>query len=104
EYDDAVNFLDAYIKLHPGNSDIAYAYYLRALCYYERIADVRRDQQMTEQAMASLKELARRFPDTDYGRDAKLKLDLVVDHLAGKEMEIGRYYQKQKKYIAAINR
>jgi len=104
EYDDAVNFLDSYIKLHPGNSDVAYAYYLRALCYYERIADVRRDQEITQEALAGLKEVTRRFPDTEYGRDARIKMDLVIDHLGGKEMEIGRYYMQHKKYVAAINR
>jgi len=104
EYDDAANMLETYIKLHPGNQDIAYAYYLRALCYYERIADVQRDQEITQEALADLKEVVRRFPDTEYGRDAKIKLDLVVDHLAGKEMEIGRYYLKRKIYVGAINR
>ncbi len=104
EYDDAANMLETYIKLHPGNQDIAYAYYLRALCYYERIADVQRDQEITQEALVNLKETIRRFPDSEYGRDAKIKLDLVIDHLAGKEMEIGRYYLKRKIYIAAINR
>jgi outer membrane protein assembly factor BamD len=84
--------------------DIAYAYYLRALCYYEQIADIERDQKGTEQAMNALREVVNRFPDTSYAVDAKLKIDLCFDHLAGKEMEIGRFYQKQHLYEAAIGR
>lgn len=104
DYDDAIIKLDSFIKVHPGNESIAYAYYLRALSYYDRIVDVARDQQTTEEARQALKEVVARFPETEYGRDAKLKLDLVVDHLAGKEMEIGRFYLNKKAYVAAINR
>lgn len=104
EYDDAVNVIDSFIRLNPANPDTPYMYYLKALCYYNQIADVKRDQKITEQALESLSELVRRYPDTEYARDAKLKIDLVNDHLAGKEMEIGRFYLKDKKYIAAINR
>lgn len=104
KYDDALLALDHFIKLHPGNEDTPYAYYLTALCYYERIADVRRDQEMTDKAKKALKEVVARFPDTEYGRDAQLKLDLVEDHLAGKEIEIGRYYLKKGNILAAINR
>lgn len=104
EYDDAVIALDRFIQLHPGNEGIAYAYYLKALCYYERISDVERDQEMTELAMASLDDVIRRFPGTDYARDAALKLDLTRDQLAGKEMAIGRWYLEQGHYHAAINR
>ena len=104
EYDEAIIALDRFIRLHPGNDDIAYAYYLRALCYYERISDVERDQEMTELAMASLTEVARRFPDTAYARDARLKYDLTQDQLAGREMTIGRYYLRQGHHQAAINR
>ena len=103
-YDEAIIGLDRFIELHPGNPDVAYAYYLKALSYYEQISDVSRDQQMTRLAMESLRELITRFPDSRYARDAKLKLDLTRDHLAGKEMEIGRYYLKQGYYLAAINR
>jgi len=103
-YDDAIVALDRFIQLHPANKDVAYAYYLKALSYYEQISDVARDQKMTELAMESLNELATRFPDSKYARDAKLKLDLTFDHLAGKEMEIGRYYHNQGQYLAAINR
>jgi outer membrane protein assembly factor BamD len=104
KYTDAIGTLDRFIQLHPAHRDIAYAYYLRALCYYEQIADIQRDQKGTEQAMATLREVVARFPDTSYARDAKLKVDLCFDHLAGKEMEIGRYYQKQHLYEAAIGR
>lgn len=103
-YDDALLALDRFIELHPGDDNIAYAYYLKALCYYEQISDVRRDQKMTEEALSSLKQVKQRFPDTAYAKDAALKIDLTLDHLAGKEMEIGRYYLDRKQYQAAINR
>ena len=103
-YDEAQIGLDRYIRLHPGNRDIAYAYYLKALTYYERITDVVRDQLVTEQALAALREVVRRFPDSKYARDAKLKIDLTRDHLAGKDMEIGRFYLARGHYLAAINR
>lgn len=103
-YDEAVFALDRFIELHPGNKDIDYAYYLRALSFYERISDVRRDQAMTQLALEALQTVIRRFPDSKYGRDAQLKLDLTMDHLAGKEMEIGRYYLKRGQVNAAINR
>jgi outer membrane protein assembly factor BamD len=104
KYTEAIGTLDRFIQLHPAHRDIAYAYYLRALCYYEQIADIQRDQRGTEQAMNALREVASRFPDTTYARDAQLKVDLCFDHLAGKEMEIGRFYQKQHLYEAAIGR
>jgi outer membrane protein assembly factor BamD len=104
KYTDAIGTLDRFIQLHPAHRDIGYAYYLRALCYYEQIADIQRDQKGTEQAMNALREVVNRFPDTSYARDAKLKIDLCFDHLAGKEMEIGRFYQKQHLYEAAIGR
>jgi outer membrane protein assembly factor BamD len=104
KYTDAIGTLDRFIQLHPAHRDVAYAYYLRALCYYEQIADIERDQKGTEQAMNALREVVNRYPDTAYARDAKLKIDLCFDHLAGKEMEIGRYYQNQHLYTAAIGR
>jgi outer membrane protein assembly factor BamD len=104
KYTDAIGTLDRFIQLHPAHRDVAYAYYLRALCYYEQIADIERDQKGTEQAMNALREVVNRFPDSAYARDAKLKIDLCVDHLAGKEMEVGRFYQKQHLYEAAIGR
>lgn len=103
-YTDAIGVLDRFIQLHPAHRDIAYIYYLRALCYYEQIADVQRDQKGTADAMAALQEVVTRFPDSSYGRDARLKIDLARDHLAGKEMEVGRYYERQKLYTAAIGR
>nr|WP_132939310.1 outer membrane protein assembly factor BamD [Varunaivibrio sulfuroxidans] len=103
-YDQAINALDRFIQLHPANKDVPYAYYLKGLCYYEQISDVARDQQMTENAYATLKELIARFPTSPYARDAKVKLDLTRDHMAGKEMEIGRYYLRKGEYLAAINR
>jgi outer membrane protein assembly factor BamD len=103
-YDEATIALDRFIQLHPGNRDIAYAHYLKALTYYEQISDVVRDQGATNNAQKALKEILRRFPNSTYARDAKLKLDLTDDHLAGKEMEIGRYYLNRDHYLAAINR
>jgi len=103
-YTEAIGTLDRFIQLHPAHRDIAYAYYLRALSYYEQIADAQRDQRGTELAMAALQDVVNRFPDTAYARDARLKIDLGRDHLAGKEMNIGRYYQRQRLYAAAIGR
>ena len=103
-YTEAVNALDRFIELHPGNRDIAYAYYLKALSYYEQIADVRRDQEMTRQARSALQEVVNRFPQTKYARDAGLKLDLTEDHLAGAEMVVGRFYLNNGHYLAAIRR
>ena len=103
-YDEAVLALDRFIQLHPGNQDVDYALYLRALCFYEQISDVARDQALTMEALDALQTLVRRFPDSQYARDANLKLDLTLDHLAGKEMEIGRYYLNRGYVNAAINR
>ena len=103
-YNEAVIALDRFIELHPGNKDIEYAHYLKALSYYEQISDVARDQAMTQEALNALETLIRRFPDSKYARDATLKRDLTYDHLAGKEMEIGRYYLNRGHVNAAINR
>ncbi len=104
DYDSAIPALENFIELHPGNRNAAYAFYLRALCYYEQIADVTRDQGNTEEAQRALSDVIARFPNTPYARDASLKLDLVRDHLAGKEMEVGRYYLQRDLFLAAINR
>ncbi|HNS86564.1 MAG TPA: outer membrane protein assembly factor BamD, partial [Parvularculaceae bacterium] len=104
DYEDAVTTLDQFIALHPGNKDTPYAYYLKAMCFYERIRDVGRDQDFTNNAVLALNDVVRRYPETEYARDARLKLDLTFDHLAGKEMYIGRYYLKYGKHIAAANR
>lgn len=104
QYDDAIAALDRFIDLHPANPYVPYAYYLKGLCYYERISDVHRDQEMTEKALNVFQELVKRFPQTTYARDARAKIDLARDHLAGKEMVVGRYYLRQGYYLAAINR
>lgn len=104
KYNEAIMAADRFITLHPGNKDAPYAYYLKAISLYEQIVDVGRDQRRTEQAMAALRELIKRFPQTDYARDARLKLDLTQDHLAGKEMSIGRYYLKRGELVAAVAR
>jgi outer membrane protein assembly factor BamD len=103
-YDDAINAAKRFITLHPGHKDVAYAYYIVALSYYERIMDVGRDQSITENALLALEEVSRRFPGTLYAQDAEAKAVLARDHLAGKEMEVGRYYIKNRAYVAAINR
>jgi outer membrane protein assembly factor BamD len=103
-YDDALNAAQRFLTLHPGHKDAAYAYYLIALSHYEQIKDVKRDQTSTKQALQSLDEVARRFPGTPYARDAEAKAVLARDHLAGKEMEVGRYYQGRQAHLAAINR
>lgn len=104
EYEDAIETLDGFISLHPGNKDAPYAYYLKAMCYYERISAVGRDQKNTDDAVKALNDVVKRYPNTEYARDARLKLDLTYDHLAGREMYVGRYYQRSNKTLAAINR
>ena len=104
DYDASIAASSRYIELHPGANDTDYAYYLIALCYYEQINDFRRDQSKTSFALNSFTDLIRRFPNSEYTRDSKLKLDLVKDHLAGREMNVGRIYQGLDNYIAAINR
>lgn len=104
EYALSVQQLERYLQLHPTSPDAAYAYYLRGLCYYEQIGDVSRDQLGTLEAMDALQEVITRFPQTSYARDAQLKIDLCRDHLAGKEMYVGRYYQREKDYQAAYGR
>jgi outer membrane protein assembly factor BamD len=103
-YEDAVADADRFIALYPGNPSAAYAYYLKAVCYFEQITDVGRDQAATEQARNALNDVIRRFPDTPYAADAKLKLDMVQDQLAGKEMTVGRWYLRNGQPLAAIGR
>jgi outer membrane protein assembly factor BamD len=103
-YTEAMGALDRFIQLHPAHRDIAYAYYLRALSLYEQINDVQRDQATTEQAMVALQDVVNRFPGTPYARDARLKMDLARDHLAGREMTVGRFYQQRQLFGAAIGR
>ncbi len=101
DYNKAIQNAQRFLSIHPGNKDAPYAYYLIALSYYEQISDVNRDQKITEQAQTALREVNRRFPQTEYAADARLKLDLVADHLAGKEMEIGRHYERMGLWLAA---
>ena len=103
-YTEAIGALDRFIQLHPAHRDIAYAYYLRALSQYEQINDAQRDQRQTEIAMQALQDVINRFPETPYARDARLKIDLARDHLAGREMYVGRYYQRQRLYGSSIGR
>ena len=103
-YDEAISAAQRYISLHPGGSEAAYAYYLVAISQFEQIVDVGRDQGTTEQAKTALQDILRRFPDSEYSRDAQIKLDMVNDQLAGKEMTIGRWYLRANQTLAAINR
>jgi outer membrane protein assembly factor BamD len=103
-YDDAISTADQYIALHPGSREVAYAFYLKAISLYEQIVDVGRDQTSTEGALTALQDVIQRFPDSEYARDATLKIDLTMDHLAGKEMAVGRYYLNKGDYVGAINR
>jgi len=101
DYNKAIEGAQRFLSIHPGNKDAPYAYYLIALSYYEQIADVDRDQKITEQALTALIEVQRRYPTTEYAADARLKVDLVNDHLAGKEMQIGRFYERSGRWLAA---
>ena len=104
QYNEAIQSAQRFLSLHPGSREAAYAYYIVAISYYDQISDVDHDQKITQQALDAMGELIRRYPNTDYAADAKLKIDLTRDHLAGKEMEIGRYYQDNRQYLAAVLR
>ena len=103
-YDEAILASQRFVALHPGNSSAPYAYYLIGMSYYEQIQDVGRDQRMTELALIAFNGLVRRYPASEYARDARLKIDLTLDHLAGKEMAIGRWYLKKGYTLAGILR
>jgi len=103
-YVNAIATADQYISLHPGSPEVAYAFYIKAISLYEQIVDIGRDQSNTEGALVALQDVVQRFPETEYARDATLKIDLTNDHLAGKEMAVGRYYLTRGDYIGAINR
>ena len=103
-YEDAMAAADRFISLYPGNPSAAYAYYLKAQCWFEQITDVGRDQATTEQALAALSEVRRRYPTSEYAVDARLKIDMVQDQLAGKEMTVGRYYLRAGQPVAAVGR
>jgi outer membrane protein assembly factor BamD len=104
KYDDAINAANRFITLHPGHKDSAYAYYLTAISQYEQISDVRRDQSRTQKALEALEEVGKRYPQSPYAADAMKKAVMARDHLAAKEMEVGRYYLKKGSYLAGINR
>lgn len=104
DYEESVATAQRFISLHPGNDSTPYAYYLIAMSFYDQIYDVGRDQATTVSAEAALQQVVRRYPESDYARDARLKLELTHDHLAGKEMSIGRYYLKENQQLAAIGR
>lgn len=104
KYNDAISSARRFVTIHPGNPEAPYAQYLMAMSYYEQINDVTREQSTTQQAAEAFGELIRRYPDTRYASDARVKLDLIQDHLAGKEMEIGRFYQRSGQWLAATYR
>jgi outer membrane protein assembly factor BamD len=104
DYQKSIESAQRFISIHPGNKDAPYAYYLIALDYYEQISDVTRDQKITQQALDSMNDVIRRYPATRYAADARLKIDLINDHLGGKEMEIGRFYQRRSQWLAAVVR
>lgn len=103
-YDDAISVLDGFIRLHPGNKDVAYAYYLKGLSYYNQIASSEREQSATKDAYDTFSQVITLFPASEYAGDAKSKMALIEDHLAGHEMNIGRYYLENKDYVSALNR
>ena len=103
-YDEAIDTAERYVGLHPGTEGAAYAYYIIAVSYFEQIVDVGRDQRTTELARAALDDVVRRFPESEYAKDARLKMSMVDDQLAGKEMEVGRWYLRRNQELAAINR
>jgi outer membrane protein assembly factor BamD len=104
QYDEAIADADRFAQLYPGNASAPYAYYIKAICYFERILDVGRDQASTGQALNALREVTVRYPTTEYAADARLKMDMVNDQLAGKEMTVGRFYLRQNQPLAAMNR
>ncbi len=104
KYPDTVSSAQRFLTIHPGNKDAAYANYLIAMSYYNQIADVTRDQKLTQQASDAFNEMIRRYPESRYSADARLKLDLINDHLAGKEMEVGRFYQRSGNWLASVAR
>jgi outer membrane protein assembly factor BamD len=104
QYEEAIGASKRYISLHPGTPDAAYAMYLVGASYFDQIPDVSRDQGRTEKAIASLEEVTRKFPNSEYAAAARKKMELARDQLAAKEMEVGRFNQKQKNFTGAINR
>lgn len=103
-YEESVTAAKRYISLHPGSPDAAYAQYLIGASYFDEIPDITRDQARTEKALAALDEVIRKYPASEYAVSAKQKMEVARDQLAGKEMQIGRYYLEKKDYTGAINR
>ena len=103
-YNDSLDALERFIALYPGSNKISYAYYLRALNYFEQISDVERDQTITAKAKRSFEEVIKKFPESEFASDALIRIDIINDRLAAKEMEIARYYQFNHQWISAINR
>ena len=104
DYAEAIADADQFIALYPGNPSTPYAYYLKAICYFEQIVDVGRDQASTSEAGETLREVAKRYPYSEYAADARLKIDMVQDQLAGKEMTVGRFYLRSGNPMGAIGR
>ncbi|WP_300573023.1 outer membrane protein assembly factor BamD [Phenylobacterium sp.] len=104
DYAEAISSADRFLSQAPGNPAAVYAYYLKAICYFEQIVDVGRDQAATGQALNALREVVQRYPDSEYAKDARLKIDMVNDQLAGKEMTVGRYYLRNGDTLAGIGR
>lgn len=104
DYDEAIEGFTVFTRLHPADSEAPYAYYMIGLCYYEQIPILERDQKVTESALNAFQEVVSRFPNTSYAKDAKFKVDFLRNHLAGKEMAVGRFYQGQGYYLGAIKR
>jgi outer membrane protein assembly factor BamD len=103
-YDEAIADADRFLQLYPGNPSAAYARYLKAICYFEQIADVGRDQDATNRAIGALQDVVQRYPNSEYAADARIKIDMANDQLAGKEMNVGRWYLRQGDTLAAIGR
>jgi len=104
DYNESIDAAQRFLSIHPGNKDAPYAMYLIGVDYYEQIGDVNRDQKTAQQALDAMGELIRRYPDTTYAADARLKVDLINDHLAGREMDIGRFYQRRHEWLASTYR
>jgi len=104
KYDDALLTLERFIKYHPGNKDIAYAYYLQGICLYDQISPAEKEQSVSAKAYQALGDVVTLFPDTEYAKDAKAKMNLALDHQAAHEMTVGRYYLNDKNYLSALNR
>ena len=104
KYGESIATIDRFIRLHPGHENLPYMYYLRAMNHYVRISDVKRDQSQTQAARDGFESVIQRFPESRYASNARLKLTLTKDHMAGKEMSVGRFYQEKGKHLAAMNR